>query len=71
MSHSHSHKVLMKSCVSGIATEIGALHLCHRRDIPFLLQKGGETKLELRGKGHVQETSISPRCDAILHLDHM
>ena len=48
----------------------GGRHLCHRRAIPFVWQKGGETKLEFRGKGLLQETSISPRCDAILHLDH-
>ena len=45
-------------------------HLYHRRAIPFVLQKGGETKLKFRGKGFVQETSKSPRCGVILYFDH-
>ena len=48
----------------------GGKHLHHRKAITFARQGGEETNWEFRSKKLVQKTSISPKCDAVLHLDH-
>ena len=49
---------------------LGGKHLFHRKAITIVRQGGEETNWEFRGKKLVQKTWISPKCDAVLHLDH-